>query len=281
MSPVRTGVLRVPGAGLHYAICGSGPPLVILPGGGGDADCAGPLTETLAADFTVLTYDRRGQTRTTVDDPVAAPGIRQHAADVHGLLTGLGLTGAVVFGSSTGAVIGLDLVRQHPDLIRRFVAHEPPLPSLLDAEDRAAVHGVVGQAQRLHRTGGWQAVFRRMSQVLEVPLTDHTDRTAEVAWSPPTRRTSANLNFFLTNDFGATWEYQPDEQAWAALREAATVITPAVRACGTGRETLLTRSTLALAEVLGTATVELPGGHDGYRTHPYSFAAALREVLAG
>ncbi|GAA2796465.1 alpha/beta fold hydrolase [Crossiella cryophila] len=281
MSPVRTGVLRVPGAGLHYALRGSGPPLLILPGGGGDADCANPLTETLAADFTVLTYDRRGQTRTTVDDPVAQKGIRQHAADVHSLLTGLGLTDAMVFGSSTGAVIGLDLVRQHPDLIRRFIAHEPPLLSLLATEDREAVRGVVGQVDRLHREGGWQAVFRRMGQVLDVPLTDHTDHTAEVAWTPPTQRTSANLDFFLTNDFPATWQYQPDNQAWAELRASAPLITPAVSAHGLTRETLLARSTRALADLLGTATVELPGGHDGYRTHPYSFATALRKVLAG
>ena len=56
-------VLEVPGARLYYESVGSGPPLVLIPGGNGTAHIFGAMTEHLTQRFTVTTYDRRGFAR--------------------------------------------------------------------------------------------------------------------------------------------------------------------------------------------------------------------------
>ena len=64
MSEVRTGTLPVPGATLFYKVLGSGPLLLLLPGGSGDAEAAfNGIAGHLADQFTLLTYDRRGLSR--------------------------------------------------------------------------------------------------------------------------------------------------------------------------------------------------------------------------
>src|SRR5262249_35545085 len=137
MSPLATGTLHVPGATLYYQTQGSGPLLLILQGGDGDADGASALAEQLAAHYTVLTYDRRGLSRSTVDDRAATLSLATHSDDAHRLLAALAVEPALVFGASIGALIGLDLVSRHPEQVRTLVAHEPPATELLPDADRA------------------------------------------------------------------------------------------------------------------------------------------------
>ena len=59
--------LSVLGATLFYRVRGTGPLLLILAGGHGDADTTDGLCEQLIDYYTVVTYDRRGLSRSTVD----------------------------------------------------------------------------------------------------------------------------------------------------------------------------------------------------------------------
>ena len=129
MAPTTTDTLRVPGAHLYHEVRGSGP---VYAG----------LAEQLASRYKVLTYDRRGNSRSPLD---AAPGpqsIDAHGDDAHRLLSAVGVTGeepAYVFGNSSGAIIGLELAARHPEQVRTLVAHEPPLFELLPDRDRLRV----------------------------------------------------------------------------------------------------------------------------------------------
>src|SRR5690349_12079780 len=78
--------LAVPGATLYYDVRGTGPVLLISQSGEGDADRTVDLVDALAEDFTVVTYDRRGLSRSVLDDPAAVPTMVEHADDVHRLL---------------------------------------------------------------------------------------------------------------------------------------------------------------------------------------------------
>jgi len=105
----KTGRIRVEGAGLYHEVRGSGPLLLILQGGDGDAGRTDDLAERLATRHTVATYDRRGLSRSPIDDPADPPTLRTHAEDVHRLLAALTDEPALVLGSSIGALIGLQL----------------------------------------------------------------------------------------------------------------------------------------------------------------------------
>ena len=81
MTGSREGMLDVPGARLHYRLLGRGPLVLIMQGGDGDADAMDAVAGELAEEFTVLTYDRRGLSRSTLEDPGEVPGIDGHADD--------------------------------------------------------------------------------------------------------------------------------------------------------------------------------------------------------
>lgn len=99
-------VLRVPGAGLYHRTRGSGPLLLLVQGGGGDAGGTDPIAVHLGREHTVLTYDRRGLSRSLLDDPDEVPSIGTHTDDVHRLLASLTTEPVPVFGTSFGAFVG-------------------------------------------------------------------------------------------------------------------------------------------------------------------------------
>jgi len=83
----------------------------------------------LAGDFTVVTYARRGFAGSPVDD---AGRIAADVGDAVALIARHGGGPACVFGSSSGAIVALDLVTRHPHLVSTAVVHEPPVLELLD-----------------------------------------------------------------------------------------------------------------------------------------------------
>jgi pimeloyl-ACP methyl ester carboxylesterase len=60
--------LAVPGATLYYKMQGHGPLLLMLQGGDGEADGTDALASHVIDHYTVLSYDRRGLSRSPVDD---------------------------------------------------------------------------------------------------------------------------------------------------------------------------------------------------------------------
>ena len=114
MSSMKSNILCVPGASLYYEVRGSGPLLLLIAGGGGggSGDWNG-FVNHLTDSYTVVTYDRRGALHSTLDNPVEDIPLKMHSDDAHRLLAELSTEPAYVFGSSAGALIGLDLVTRH------------------------------------------------------------------------------------------------------------------------------------------------------------------------
>src|ERR1700675_3801566 len=127
---VRTEMLKVPGASIYYEVRGSGPVLLMMPGGPADAGAFRRIAADLEADYTVVTYDPRGLSHSTLDGPVNDERIVQiFADDAPRLLAATTKEPAFVFASSGGGVIALELATQHPEQVRTLVAHEPPAPA--------------------------------------------------------------------------------------------------------------------------------------------------------
>lgn len=131
MSVIENGTLQVPGANIYYEVRGSGPILLLIHGGGGDADKFHNVAHHLADRYTVVTYDRRGHSRSNPANQAEDYRVETHSGDAHRLLAKLTNEPAYVFGSSSGAVIGLDLCIRHPGQIQVLILHEPVLLQLL------------------------------------------------------------------------------------------------------------------------------------------------------
>src|SRR5919108_4494073 len=94
--------LKVPGATLYYEVRGSGPVLLMIPGGPTDAGMFTGLADLLADRYTVVTYDPRGHSRSTLDGAPEDVAVDLHADDAARLLDAVSDGPAYVFGSSGG-----------------------------------------------------------------------------------------------------------------------------------------------------------------------------------
>jgi pimeloyl-ACP methyl ester carboxylesterase len=127
----RSSTLEVPGARLYYEARGSGPLLLMIPGGPTDAGVFADISRHLADRYTVVAYDPRGNSRSTFDGEPTELRLDVQADDAARLIEALGDGPAYVFGSSGGAQIGLELAARYPERVRALVAHEPSCVMML------------------------------------------------------------------------------------------------------------------------------------------------------
>ena len=108
----------MPGAEIYYEVRGSGPILLIIPGGPQDAGVFADVSRHLADRYTVVAYDPRGNSRSTFDGEPEELSLDVQADDAAALIGALGGGPAYVFGTSGGAQIGLNLAARYPELVR-------------------------------------------------------------------------------------------------------------------------------------------------------------------
>lgn len=273
---VETGVLAVPGADIYHEVRGRGPTLLIVPTGNGDATPFGPLADELARWFRVVTYDRRGFSRSPLRGPVdRARRLAADVDDVGRLLDHFGAAPAHLFGGSSGAIVALSVLERRPELVRTVVAHEPPLASVLpDADGWLRRFAGLYEVYREHGAGQAGKMFREA-----MDMRTPTRPPAEVEL-PPERlaellaRLRRNQVFWFENELREYPAIRPDVRALRAVADRL------VLACGAdARDGFPYRPNLVLAELLGTGVTHFPGGHVGYVTHPFEFAGALAATL--
>jgi len=207
--------LPVPGARLYYKTRGTGPLLLLLQGGDGDADGTDALADQLTSHYTVLSYDRRGLSRSPISDPATPVDVATHSEDASRLLVALTSGPTLVFGASLGAVAGLDLVSRHPGQIQLLVAHEPPVTELLPEPERSQATREQEEVENLYRRDGIAAAMRKFVAVAGIRF---DDREPGMAIPQPEPERIANLKFFLTHDAPAIRRYRLD---LPALHDAA------------------------------------------------------------
>src|SRR6476620_9818838 len=126
-----TDVVEVNGARLYYEKQGAGPSILLIPGSTGDAGHFSRSADLLADEFTVVVYDRRGNSRSPRPPGWTVTSVAEQADDAAGLIRALGLAPAVVFGASAGGPIALDLMLRHGHLVRAGILQDPSVFSVL------------------------------------------------------------------------------------------------------------------------------------------------------
>ncbi|MGW1375722.1 alpha/beta fold hydrolase [Streptomyces sp. NPDC002446] len=297
MNAPQTGMLKVPGATLHYETRGSGPVLLLIPGGSADAGLYAGMAPDLATRHTVVSYDPRGLSRSPLDGPLADQSVEVWSDDARRLLDLLAPDDeASVLGCSSGAIVAVDLLARHPGRLRKVVAHEPPLLQLL--EDPAPHMALFAEVREVFRTEGVAAAMIRFSEALgaepsepssERPAGQPERRASEPSSDEPSKRPTdlppeiqemsarmhANLPVFLDHMLCPFSSTTPD---LAALRTAAHKLVPAAGRDSRGQVPIY-GPVSRLAGLLGSELVEFPGGHLGAVESPKEFAKQLLEVL--
>jgi pimeloyl-ACP methyl ester carboxylesterase len=259
--------------GLYHEVRGSGPVMLLIPGGNGDAGFYEPLAKALARDFTVVTYDRRGFSRSPVGGPVDdARRLEGDVDDACRLISSIADGPGYVFGSSAGAIVALDLLTRHPDHVHTVVAHEPPLARLLPNADHY-LNAFDDVYDTFRRRGASRAMRKFVAAVGFGPPRFGTLEFWRMAKLMP--RIRRNMTFALEHEIRQYARHQPNI---VVLQQFSAKL-----ALGGGqdsREFFPYRATAALAELVGARVSDFPGGHVGYRHHPAEFAGRLRGLLA-
>lgn len=103
------------GITMHYTRTGGDkPPVVLAHGFSDDGLCWTPVAQALEADYDVIMIDARGHGRS--DAPEAGYGPVEMAADLAGLITGLGLIKPAVMGHSMGGSTTMALAGLYPEV---------------------------------------------------------------------------------------------------------------------------------------------------------------------
>jgi pimeloyl-ACP methyl ester carboxylesterase len=271
---MKTATLNVRGASLYYEVRGSGPVLLMMPGGPADAAVFRRIAGHLASNYTVVTYDPRGLSRSKLASPLDNERIVEvFADDVYRLLSAVTTDKACVFANSGGAVIGLELAARRPEQLDTLVSHEPPSPTLL--ADGAGVRAGMEDIVKTYSTAGPMPAFQKFSALIRSgpPPTPEGEPTPEM--KEDGARMMGNMDLFFGPYMLAIARYEPD---FDALKSASCRIVAAVG--DESRGELAHDGGLELAKRLGTQAVVFPGAHGGFESHAPEFAIKLREILA-
>ena len=267
-------MLEVPGAHLRYKVEGQGPLIVFVAGARGEGDRFLPTTRHLRNHYKVVTYDRRGYAGSVLTGRQDY-GVRldTDASDIVALIQAQGDGPAVVFGSSSGAIVALHTFIAHPRRVGLLLAHEPPALTRLPP-DEALAHFAADQAMyERYRTAGWMAAIGPF--INEVMSASDRHTLAELARTGDPQEAARNFDYWFEHELRQYPRTVFDE---AALRAAANRL---VFLAGDDSVGLYPRAiTLRFAEQTGARLENVPGGHIGYTSFGEQFAAALARILA-
>lgn len=263
-------VLDVPGAQLYYETRGSGPLLIMVPGATGDARTFTAVSEYLAEHYTVLTYDRRGFSRSPLDGPQDYDyRLATDADDVARLIEHLGGGAATVFGTSSGAVIALTVLTRHPSAIDALVAYEPASMTLLP--DATSELKLIDQLYDLYRSRG---VVPALQHFHERNLTPNDREFLASVAEPSMEHRHANATYWFGRELR---QYPTAELDLDTLRTHADRIVLLVGDDSRGYPPY--QVNVELGRKLGRPVTETPGGHTACGSNPAELSRTLQKLL--
>ena len=105
---------------------GSGLPLVLVPDGVNDCEHYSVVGDILSDEFSVLTFDMRGGTRSMPKEHVKVTP-KMLASDVAGIIKALDMAPASIYGCSSGGQTVLAIGKYYPEVAKNLIAHEAAL----------------------------------------------------------------------------------------------------------------------------------------------------------
>jgi pimeloyl-ACP methyl ester carboxylesterase len=254
------------GTELYYESRGDGPPLLLIMGASGYGGVFGRFAEVLADEFTVVSYDRRGNGRSPPPAGWNATSPAEQADDAAALLAGLGLAPAAIFGTSSAGIFALAAVIRRPGSVRGAVLHEPALFSLFD--DPKGVREALGQLIKdAMEAGGPTMALERFIRFAA------GDANWESLEPGVQREMLASANTYFGVESGAFDSYLPD------VETLASITTPIQLLVSAQSHPFFSEAARRLAERLGVELTATPGTHFPYLDHPEELAQAVKPFL--
>jgi pimeloyl-ACP methyl ester carboxylesterase len=275
---VQSGRVTTEGDELYYEVRGQGQPFLMISAAGGDGDYYAAVADLLCDEYKVITYDRRANARSTMNNPQNFE-ISQQSRDAVAVLHTVGETSAFVFGNSSGANIALDMAKTQPQAVRAIVAHEAIIPRMLPQARKWQRHFARAYLTAF-RFGSYVAATQFMLgvQIPMLKLARAQSRSNEYTRSRreqsgehrPSNKVATEVLVKL--ELLPVTNYLPDVEL---IKQNGIKVFMAVGEWALSRKTWHFQAAHILAEQLGCELVTFPGHHGSYEDMPQEWAATL------
>jgi pimeloyl-ACP methyl ester carboxylesterase len=266
LTQANSGTIQANGTELYFEIRGRGPTVLCISGATGDAGHFAWAAEQLADEFTVVTYDRRGNSRSPRPQGWTETSMAEQADDAAGLVRALRVAPVAAFGTSGGGTIGTELMLRQPDVLRGIVLHEPVLVAPFMAPEEA-VKSLAPVVEPAMASGGPRRAVEAFVRHFA------TDANYERLEPEMRERMLANADAFLGVELQAFLRYKPASAALLASRVPMRV------GIGTTSVPDAVGGAHWLADVLGVGLTTIPGSHTPYWDDAELFARTIRPIL--
>ena len=136
MTDWQSSKIKTNGIHIHYTRTGGDKPALVLAHGfSDDGLCWTPVAEALAGEYDIVLTDARGHGRSDAPDAGYSPV--DMAADLAGVITGLGLEKPAILGHSMGGATTLVLAGTQPDLPGAILIEDAGGRNIAAGEDPA------------------------------------------------------------------------------------------------------------------------------------------------
>ena len=257
---------------IYYEVSGEGEALILIHGVVTDSSLFEQTAQILSAHFKVVTFDRRGNSRSRMKgaDPDHAPfSIAEQAEDIYDLMLELGINEAYLAGASAGGVIGEHFFEKHPEMVKHLIMYEAGMLGHMMKED-AAFREWSDRTKALVDAGKINSALLRFSQHIG-PADDRSPaRSPEVS-----ERELGNVMYAFNSEIPALHSYFPD---FGFLKANADKIT--VAAGEKSGDTAYVREAKRLADDIGKKLLYYPGGHNLPYDLPTEFAVSIMGTIS-
>ncbi|HYA99495.1 MAG TPA: alpha/beta hydrolase [Ktedonobacteraceae bacterium] len=243
-------VISKDGTSIAFDQSGQGPVIILVAPATATRLAQASLAATLAPQFTVFAYDRRGRGDSGDTAPYA---VEREVEDIDALITEAGGS-AFVFGHSSGAVLGLEASQLLGGRIKKLAMYEPPF--IIDNSRPHVPQDYLPHLNKLIAEG-------RLSEVVEYFMTDMMLMPAEMVvqmrsmpmW--PQLEAVAHTIPYDGIIMGDTMSGNP-----ATLKKWTTVNTPTLVMVGGASPAFFHNGAQALIDILPNAKLRVLVGQD-------------------
>ena len=270
---------------LYYEVRGTGDPLILIHGVIVDAGLYENTADLLSSRYMVITYDRRGISRSRLKEPedsVPGESTRQNVQkesgsdagepdvfmdaqiqDILDLMDHLHIKDAYFAGASAGAVIGQYLLQCFPERVRHLIMYEPAMLGYMDKEPdvKEWTRDMLELIQK-HKYNSAILAFAEN-------IASFDERSPKKAIDVSFREMH-NHEYCLNTEFPALVCYHPDLDAMKRVSDRITLA-----AGEKSKGTFYYRSAQELAESIGKKALYYPGFHNLPYDLPREFTVSV------
>ncbi|KAA1039546.1 alpha/beta hydrolase [Macrococcus equipercicus] len=271
--------LKLKGANLNYHKMGHGPVLICIPGANGTGDIFLPLAKELANDFAIVAVDRRGYGASELTEPLPASAenavddyrVTRDAADIAALAEELSDEPVYIMGSSSGSIVAMHVLKNHPEIVKKIAFHEPPINSFLP--DKVHWQQKNNEIVDMGLSGDMPGAMQLFGETLHIAPIDEEMMAAPAPTPEEEKIRREEMKNWMKYEIR---QYTTSDITVDDLKQYKERITLLNGTDSTG--SFPQDVNFYLEKEAGLKLVDIPGGHLGYIQKTSGFAATLKEL---